>query len=136
MNTESQKTPGADLWMYHTYSWRPLSTAPASAESELQLRQRADQNLTDRGFIRVPSSGNPDLWIDEKVTSQSIGLEFTDAHTGSVIWKGRSVLKPGHEQLTENTLNGSIDHLISQYIAAQNWMPASFWWKGIDQVGS
>jgi hypothetical protein len=87
-------------------------------------------------MILVPPSGNPDMWISENITPQSIELGFWDAHTEAFIWKGQSVAKPGKEQLSEDAVNSSVDHLVNQYIAEQKWMPSSFWWTGIDQVGS
>lgn len=122
--------------MYHTYSWRPQTPPPSSSDTELQVRKRTNQNLADRGMILVPSAGNPDLWINETITPQSIELTFSDAHTGSIIWKGRSVTKSGKNQISESSVYPAVDSLVNQYIAEQKWMPASFWWTGIDQVGS
>jgi hypothetical protein len=135
-SVDSHKTPGADLWMYHTYSWRPEDPSSPHAESEKRVKTRTDLNLTDRGMIRVAPSGNPDFWINERVTPQAIELLFIDAHSGSQIWSGRSIIKTEKEPVEENTVNSSVDTLVNRYIAAQEWMPASFWWKGIDLVGS
>jgi hypothetical protein len=133
---QSEKAPEADLWMYHTYSWRPQGSPPTYSETEKLIRARTNQNLSDRGMILVPPAGNPDMWINESVTPQSLELSFTDAHTGSLIWEGRSLVKPGTEQFSESIVNTSVDHLVNQYIAEQKWMPASFWYTGINQVGS
>jgi hypothetical protein len=126
---EAKKTPGADLWMYHTYAWKydgkPGESASLS-QTEQQVRDHADRKLSDRGYIRVPPAGNPDFWIKDQVTSQNIEFEFIDGHTGHLFWKGRA---------SNGNIESSVNQLIHHYIAAQNWMPASFWWKGIDIVG-
>jgi hypothetical protein len=132
---QSEKAPEADLWMYHTYSWRPQNQTPTYSETEAKVRKRTNQNLADRGMILVPAVGNPDMWIDENIAPQSIALTFTDAHTGSFIWRGQSLVKPSTEQISDGVVNSSVDHLVNQYIAEQKWMPNSFWWTGINQVG-
>lgn len=113
--------------MYHTYSWRSqnLATAANTSEAGRQTKDRADVALAGQGFTPVAENGNPDFWVLQQITPQSVAFEFVDARTGATYWKGQSTL-------SKNGIDSAVDHLIDEYVAVQNWMPASFWWTGID----
>lgn len=134
-NVQSQKTPGADMWNYHVYSWRSHpSNSEANSEQpvlEKTVKERVDYKLTKQGMIHVSERGNPDVWVTQRSSPQGISLEFVDAHTGATYWQGQASFSDSAGQPTSNRIHSAVDDLIDQYVAAHEWMPASFWYTGI-----
>lgn len=140
---QSNKTAGADLWNYHTYAWQAQASTPEQTDAANYAKERTDLELAKNGMIPVPFTGNPDVWIVQQTTPYDIAMEFRDAHTGKTYWKGKSQLESKNssspQQLdqvpTKKMINSAVDTLVDRYISDREWMSASFWWKGIDQVG-
>lgn len=128
-HVEAQKSPGADLWMYHTYAWRAQGSTADQIETAQKAKERTDYALAKEGMIPVPYSGNPDVWVLQDTTPLGIALEFRDAHTGATFWKDQSRFKSESKTPDSNTIDSAVDALVHRYVADQEWKNSSWWFS-------
>lgn len=128
-HVEAQKSPGADLWMYHTYAWRAQGSTADQIETAKKAKERTDFKLAKEGMIPVPYTGNPDVWVLQDTTPFGIALEFRDAHTGATFWKGQSQFNSDNKTPSQGSINSAVDALVNHYVADQEWKNGSWWFS-------
>ncbi|MFL5815037.1 MAG: hypothetical protein ACJ763_15785 [Bdellovibrionia bacterium] len=126
-DVQTQKSPSADLWTYHTYAWRAQGSTADQVDAADQAKERTDLDLAKHGMIPVPYEGNPDIWILQQTTPYGIAIELRDAHTGQTHWKGESHFQSSNGKPNPNMINAAVDALVDRYMSDRDWKKFSGW---------
>jgi hypothetical protein len=126
MEVVSQKSPGADLKHFKSYSFLSDGTSRRRIDPALSrnVQDSLDQSLQQNGFIKPPEGGAPDFWVKYSVASQPKQVVIPGAASGGPYWSGYTAMPPTVQTYREGSL-------IVEFIDTRSKKP---FWQGVAEA--
>jgi hypothetical protein len=125
VHVSSEKSPGADLSRYKTYSWAPkMEKASPDPILDQHIRVSIDNSLQKNGFTYRPIKANPDFLIRYSVASERktvIEPDTVGRTYDTPYWNGYRAIPPTVETYRQGSL-------VVDFIDTRSNVP---FWRGI-----